>query len=389
MSLLINKLDTSFKNTNLVFNDTEISNLSKNINNDYLTISNNDYVLRQINQLRTYQDIDIYQYESHPIFKLYKKKIKINTSIDSLNDLINLCHNYPLSNKIKYSINMKMLHNIREELEKLDNMVGLADLKNNILEQLLYYIQDFHKNNENDYLHTVLYGPPGTGKTEIAKILGNIYSKIGILKNNIFKKVTRSDFIAGYLGQTAIKTRKLIETNLGGVLFIDEAYALGHANKDDSFAKEAIDTLCECLSDHKNDIMVIIAGYEKELQRCFFKHNSGLESRFSWRFHLEQYKAKDLRDILFDKIKKDKWDIDEKILTSEWIQERKDDFSSNGRDMENLLTKIKIAHSRRIFGVSNKKYQLTSEDLNNGFDKFKQYYCSKEDKFPFPSHLYT
>ena len=82
-------------------------------------------------------------------------------------------------------------------------------------------------------------------------------------------------------------------------------------------------------------------------------------------------------------------DIDESVLTSEWIQERKDDFSSNGRDMENLLTKIKIAHSRRIFGMSNKKYELTMEDLDNGFERFKQYYCSKENKLPFPSHLYT
>jgi Holliday junction resolvasome RuvABC ATP-dependent DNA helicase subunit len=388
MSFLINKLDNGLENTNLVFDSLSKEGVQL-VYNNYLAMTNNDYVLRQINQLKNYQDIDIYQQESHPAFKPYKKKIKINTTIDSLNDLICLCHDYPLSNKIKYSIDMKMLHNIRDDLVNLNNMVGLDALKTNILEQLLYYVQGFHKNNENDYLHTVLYGPPGTGKTEIAKILGNIYSKIGILKNNIFKKVTRSDLIAGYLGQTALKTRKVIENNLGGVVFIDEAYALGHTNKDDSFAKEAIDTLCECLSDHKNDIMVIIAGYEKELQKCFFKHNSGLESRFSWRFHLEKYEAKDLRDILLHKIKKDKWTIDENILTSEWMQERKNKFSSNGRDMENLLTKIKIAHSRRIFGMTNKKYQLTLEDLDNGFEKFKQYYCSKEDKLPFPSHLYT
>ena len=100
-----------------------------------------------------------------------------------------------------------------------------------------------------------------------------------------FKKVTRSDLIAGYLGQTALKTQEVIKECLGGVLFIDEAYALGNEQKKDSFAKECIDTLCEGLSDHKENLMVIIAGYEKELQSCFFDYNQGLESRFSWRLH--------------------------------------------------------------------------------------------------------
>jgi Holliday junction resolvasome RuvABC ATP-dependent DNA helicase subunit len=90
-------------------------------------------------------------------------------------------------------------------------------------------MQELHiTNKESDFKHTVLYGPPGTGKTEIAKIIGTMYSKIGILKNNVFKKVTRNDMVAGYLGQTAIKTKKVIDECLGGVLFIDEAYSLAN-----------------------------------------------------------------------------------------------------------------------------------------------------------------
>ena len=86
-------------------------------------------------------------------------------------------------------------------------------------------------------MHTCIYGPPGTGKTEIAKIMGKIFSSLGILKNNYFKKVTRADLIAGYLGQTAIKTRDVIKDALGGVLFIDEAYALGNKEKRDMYRK--------------------------------------------------------------------------------------------------------------------------------------------------------
>jgi stage V sporulation protein K len=94
---------------------------------------------------------------------------------------------------------------------------------------------------------------------------------LGILKNNVFRKVTRNDLVAGYLGQTAIKTKNVIQDCLGGVLFIDEAYAMANSYEDDSFSKECIDTLCEALSDHKNNLMVIIAGYENELNNSFFR----------------------------------------------------------------------------------------------------------------------
>jgi hypothetical protein len=100
-----------------------------------------------------------------------------------------------------------------------------------------------------------------------------MYSKVGILKKDIFKKVTRTDLIAGYLGQTALKTSKVIADSIGGCLFIDEAYSLAD---NDIYSKECIDTLCEALSDHKDDLMVIIAGYENELDATFFKANSGL-----------------------------------------------------------------------------------------------------------------
>jgi SpoVK/Ycf46/Vps4 family AAA+-type ATPase len=203
-----------------------------------------------------------------------KKHLDIDTEINSLDDLLKLIDDYPIDNDIQYNINMKSLHNIKDLLKELNNMIGLHSLKNSIVEQILYFIQGLHKGFGGDFMHTVLYGPPGTGKTEIAKIIGKIYSKLGILKNGVFKKVTRSDLVAGYLGQTAIKTRDVIKDCIGGVLFIDEAYSLGNNEKRDSFSKECIDTLCEALSDHKQELMVIIAGYENELNDCFFNFNS-------------------------------------------------------------------------------------------------------------------
>ena len=175
---------------------------------------------------------------------------------------------------------MKILHEIKDPLIELNNMIGMKELKKNILDQIIYFIQELNKSNC-DFMHTVIYGPPGTGKTEIAKILGKIFSKMNFLSKGIFKKVTRSDLVAGYLGQTALKTKEVIKECLGGVLFIDEAYSLGNSEKKDTFSKECIDTLCESLSDYKDNLMVIIAGYENELEQCFFNYNQGLNSRFT------------------------------------------------------------------------------------------------------------
>jgi len=214
--------------------------------------------------------------ESEPVVEI-KEIIHIDTEINNISDILELIKKYKADPSIKYNINMKTLHNIKEPLEELNNMVGMTNLKNNIVDQILYFVQELHKDNKctGDFMHSVIYGPPGTGKTEIAKIMGKIYSKVGILSKGTFKKVTRSDLIAGYLGQTALKTRDAVKEAMGGVLFIDEAYALGNSEKRDSFAKECIDTLCEALSDHKDDLMVIIAGYEHELKDCFFDYNQG------------------------------------------------------------------------------------------------------------------
>ena len=309
------------------------------------------------------------------------KYIDIEVEINTLDDLLKLIDTYPLDNDIQYNINMKSLHNIKDLLIELNSMIGLTSLKNSIVEQILYFIQGLHKGFGGDFMHTVLYGPPGTGKTEIAKIIGKIYSKIGILKNGVFKKVTRSDLVAGYLGQTAIKTRDVIKDCIGGVLFIDEAYALGNNEKRDSFSKECIDTLCEALSDHKQELMVIIAGYENELNDCFFNYNQGLDSRFTWRFKIDKYSGEELYQIFVKKIKENGWTLEDDIQSS-WFQEKHDSFPFFGRDIETLLTKIKITHSKRVFCKPEKeKKRIIFKDLEKGFEiylKNENRKCLKE-----------
>ena len=229
-------------------------------------------------------------------------------------------------------------------------------------------------------MHTVLYGSPGTGKTEVAKIIGQIFSKLGILKNETFKKVVRSDLIAGYLGQTAIKTSKVIKESLGGVLFIDEAYALGNSDNKDSFAKECIDTLCEALSDNKDNLMVIIAGYEDELNSCFFSYNQGLKSRFPWVFKTDKYSAEDLKQIFLKKITDIHWTFIDELKTS-FFETNMARFPYYGRDMEILLLKTKIAHGRRVFCKPlAEKTRLNMVDLEKGFELFKKYNVKSDNE---------
>jgi SpoVK/Ycf46/Vps4 family AAA+-type ATPase len=297
----------------------------------------------------------------------------IDVSVNNISDLLAIIDKYPLQLDTEYNIDLETLHKIKSELTTLDNMIGMDTLKQSIINQLLYFIQNLHVGtNVSDFKHTVIYGPPGTGKTEVARIIGQIYSKIGVLKKNIFKKVTRNDLIAGFLGQTAIKTKQVITDCLGGVLFIDEAYSLASNDQNDSYSKECLDILCEALSEHKDDLMVIIAGYENELNTTFFRANPGLSSRFIWRFSMQPYTIKELIKIFNKMVLDQEWTLDKDfVLTEKWFNDKKDNFSSYGRDIEALITYIKIAHGRRIYGnVNAVKKCINMDDLNTGYKQF-------------------
>jgi hypothetical protein len=305
---------------------------------------------------------------------IYKNKVNIVSEINNVGDLLKIIEAYPYDKETEYNIDIKTLHKIKKPLIELNNMIGMKELKENIVDQIIFYIQNLHTLNSDvkgsDFLHTVIYGPPGTGKTEIAKIIGSIFSKMGVLTKGTFKKVTRADLIAGYLGQTALKTRDVVKECLGGVLFIDEAYSLGNEEKRDSFSKECIDTLCEALSDHKDNLMVIIAGYESDLNNCFFNYNQGLNSRFTWRFKTGEYTAEDLYKIFLKKVNDGGWSLaEDSNINVKWFEKNKARFKFYGRDIETLFAKTKIAHSRRVFCLdpSVKKF-LTIKDIDKGLD---------------------
>lgn len=327
--------------------------------------------------------------EETPVIQIIGE-ITIDDTIATINDLIKVADNHIYDPSYEYNINLYMIHKIKPELELLDKMVGMKNIKSSIFDQILYFMQGLHIGPEMDYKHTVICGPPGTGKTEIAKIIGRIYSKMGVFRKGgsdefIFKKVTRNDLVAGYLGQTAIKTQKVIEKALGGVLFIDEAYSLGVGGSNDSYSKECIDTLCEALSDHRDDLMVIIAGYENELNETFFPVNQGLKSRFIWRFKMDDYSPRELMEIFMKKVAENGWEHNFDIVESaSWFEKNGAKFRNYGRDIELLFSYTKVSHSRRIYGKpASMRKKITMEDIKSGFEIFLKNANEKKENMIF------
>ncbi len=281
---------------------------------------------------------------------------------------------------------IKSLENPRSEvrqkelvkhLKDLNNMIGMKTLKEQIINQILFFIQGL--NDSETFLHTVLTGPPGTGKTRAISILAKIYCSLGILDSDKIIRADRSSLVGRWLGSTSIKTREVLESAHGGVLILDEVYSLGNKEQSDSFSKECIDTINQYLSEHVNDFVCVIAGYKDLVNECFFNYNPGLERRFPWRFTIEPYDPIELSNIMKIQLGTGMWsfseDITDEFLISS-IKKNKECFSGNGGDTKNLLDKCKVANARRVFTNSkivkskaNKRF-LNKEDVCNGLKCF-------------------
>jgi hypothetical protein len=231
-----------------------------------------------------------------------------------------------------------------------------------------------------------------THNTTVARILGKIYTSLGILSTKgEFRIAYRDDFIGEYIGHTAIKTRNLLQSCIGGVLFIDEVYSLAPRDKSrDSFSKEALDTLTAFLSEHKNDFCCIGAGYEKDIRECFFNMNSGLARRFPWVHHVDDYSPENLADIFIGMIQIMNWEMCvEKSDIVKIIRENKGMFSNHGGSVEVYLSKCKMAHARRVFGLDDDhKFVLTDEDLRVGMDMTRKM-MKVDEEHPPPPMMYT
>ena len=255
---------------------------------------------------------------------------------------------------------------MKDLLAELDGYIGLQTVKEEVHNLInmasVYQLRRQHDLPTTDMsLHLVFTGNPGTGKTMMARMMARIYRSLDILSKGQLVEVDRSGLVAGYVGQTAIKTQKVIQKALGGVLFIDEAYALNGKSEND-FGQEAIDTILKAMEDHRDDLVVIVAGYTDLMDR-FIHSNPGLESRFNRFLLFEDYTSEEMLDIFKMQCKKGCYQLSDGVeeLVRDYITEENGDPETfgNARGVRNIFEHILVAQNNRLAAMET----VTKEDL--------------------------
>jgi replication-associated recombination protein RarA len=251
---------------------------------------------------------------------------------------------------------------LEDVMRELNELVGLQNVK-----QQVSALADFIKveqmrrqsglPSKNLALHSVFYGPPGTGKTTVARLMGKIYKSLGLMSKGQVIESSRPDLVGEYIGHTAIKTNKLIDEAMHGILFVDEAYALSDNSGGGDFGKEAIETLLKRMEDDRDKLCVIIAGYTDKM-KGFIDTNPGLKSRFTNYFFFENYTVDELLKIIQNQFKAEQYvaqpEVDSMLylIFEKWVETSDANFG-NARDARNLFEKIKLNQSKRLTKLAN------------------------------------
>ena len=268
---------------------------------------------------------------------------------------------------------------LEELLAELDGLCGLEKVKADV-KSLINLVKVRRLREEAGLpvppmsLHLVFLGNPGTGKTTVARLLAKIYHAMGVLSRGQLVEVDRSGLVAGFVGQTAIKTGEVVQKAIGGVLFIDEAYALASQDNANDFGHEAVEVLLKGMEDHRDDLIVIVAGYTGPMER-FIHSNPGLESRFNKYFHFDDYDAGELLAIFRSLCKKNGYALSPE--GEAWAEgalrelyENRDENFGNARDVRNLFERAVARQADRVAGLESptreQLMELRAEDLREG-----------------------
>lgn len=259
---------------------------------------------------------------------------------------------------------------IEELLDELNQLIGLESVKKKVNDLIAFQTinkkrEDIGLYSEKSTLHMAFVGNPGTGKTTVARIVGRIYKQLNLLSKGHFVEVSRTDLIAGYQGQTALKVKEVINRAKGGVLFIDEAYSITENDHSDSYGRECLTELTKALEDYRDDLVVIVAGYTEPMEK-FFDSNPGLRSRINCFINFTDYEENELVEMFENLCEKNNYFLTEKALDKikdiicEKTAAKGKDFS-NGRMVRNLFEAVVMNQARRVYALE----QIQEEDLKN------------------------
>lgn len=263
------------------------------------------------------------------------------------------------------------VRSVDEVFKEINELVGLSKVKNSLYDLVdLITLKNKTKDDlkiQNINLHMVFLGNPGTGKTTVARMIGDILYNLGYIKSNKLIEVSSKDLVAEYVGQTAVKTMNVINKAMGGILFIDEAYTLATTNSDNSFNGECIATLIKAMEDYRDNLVVIFAGYTKEMQ-AFLNSNSGIASRIGYTLEFDDYTNEELKEIFSNMVKKSGFKLDGDALekVDELINENRymRNFG-NARFIRNVYEKTIINHAKNTKKATRKSVlkTITKEDI--------------------------
>jgi SpoVK/Ycf46/Vps4 family AAA+-type ATPase len=260
----------------------------------------------------------------------------------------------------------------KEIISRINNMIGLTEAKTNLAQQILSLCERATVG-DGSKINSVIYGPPGCGKTTLAHALADLYLKMEAVTDNKLVKGDRSNMIGEYLGQTAVKTKKLLQSALGGVLFIDEAYQLGHAADGNRcpFAYECINTINQFITENPGKIVIILAGYQKDIEQNFFAQNDGLARRFPFKYTITGYTEQELYLIFKQQAQASGFTVSSDAVSPE-IFTNKRLFEFYGGDTENLFNCCRMFHDKRMFALLRSDNILTNVDVERGLALFRK-----------------
>jgi SpoVK/Ycf46/Vps4 family AAA+-type ATPase len=246
---------------------------------------------------------------------------------------------------------------LKQLVTELNELVGLESVKQKVknlvaFQQIQLLRKEKGLTSPKRTLHLSFTGNPGTGKTTVARIVGRIYKQLGLLSKGHFIEASRTDLIAGYQGQTALKVKAVIEKAKGGVLFIDEAYSITENEHTDSYGRECLTELTKALEDYRDDLVVIVAGYTQPMKK-FFESNPGLKSRFNTFIEFEDYNTDELTQMLCKMCQNEDYDLEQSALTTikssiDRIILQKECQFANGRFIRNLFEDMIMNHAQRV-----------------------------------------